>query len=88
MIGYQLYGSDADLAARLNEVIFNFTSFHHINSPINYDFAAFKVDLLQKLKAEPAKFWFDLFKQIFTTKYVCVEGEPSSDAVNEISSKV
>lgn len=28
MIGYQLYGSDADLAARLNEVNFNFISSH------------------------------------------------------------
>lgn len=47
-----------------------------------------KIETLKSLKNETNDFWRDLFVKTFTGDLVCVMGEPSIQAVEELAEKV
>nr|CAD2127992.1 unnamed protein product [Meloidogyne enterolobii] len=46
-----------------------------------------EVQILKRLRDEPANFWHSLFSETFTQNCVCVIGTPSKEAVDELMEK-
>lgn len=85
VIGHQLYDeNDEQLKTRMNEVA---NHFYFRSNPFWNTGLLLQLDLLRRLRSEPASFWTGLVKKYFTSPHVAVVGIPSEKMVDQVSLK-